>query len=113
MRSITAKAFAFGAGAFAALALAANASQQPDFRDAGRAPATTPVRLAVTLAYRNHAELDALVHAQADPKSPLFRHYLSNSEFNASFAPSQAQHDRVEQVLRGAGRGGRVVDADE
>jgi subtilase family serine protease len=87
----------------AASLLAAGVKVAPDFRDAGRAAAGTPVRVAFTLAYRHQAELDALVLAQSDPRSPYFHHYLSSAQFRAYFAPGEADYARVVQTLRAAG----------
>lgn len=84
-------------------ALAAALALPADFHDLGRAPASTPVHVALTLAYRNQAELDALVRAQSDPRSPLHHHYLSSAQFAAYFSPSAANHDAVINVLRAAG----------
>jgi subtilase family serine protease len=71
--------------------------------DIGRAPALTPMRLALTLQYANKPTLDALVETQSDPSSPLYGHWLSNAQFNASFAPSSAAYRRVTAALRRAG----------
>lgn len=73
------------------------------FHDLGRAPVSLPVRLAITLRYRHAAELDALVQAQADPRSPYFRHYLTNAQFAAYFAPAPQDYARVTGMLRNAG----------
>jgi subtilase family serine protease len=87
----------------AALTMPASASSAPVLRDLGRAPATLAVRVAVTLAYRHPYELQALVAAQSNPRSPLFRHYLSNGQFNAYFAPTDLQHAFVTSALERAG----------
>jgi len=52
-------------------------------RGSGRAPESMRVRLAIVLSYRNRAELESMVYAQSDPKSPLFRHYLTPQQFTA------------------------------
>lgn len=73
----------------------------PDFRDLGRAPGSTTVRLSIMLRYRHQPELDALVRAQSDRASPSFRHYLTNDAFAAYFAPSkQAQRDVVNALAK-------------
>ncbi len=61
----------------------------------GRAPAATPIHVALTLAYRHAYELAALVKAQSDPRSHLFHRYLSNAQFNTYFAPSVSQEATV------------------
>ncbi|HEY6327539.1 MAG TPA: S53 family peptidase [Candidatus Cybelea sp.] len=75
----------------------------PDFRDLGRAPGSTKVQLSVMLRYQNENQLEALVQAQSDRGSPYFRHYLSNAEFNASFAPPARAQSQVVGVLERAG----------
>jgi len=71
--------------------------------DLGRAPAAAPVSIAVTLNYRNELELEQLVTLQSDPASPLFRQFLSSAEFNAAYAPSNADYQRVVATLQSAG----------
>jgi len=72
-------------------------------RDLGRAPATTRVTVALTLPYRNDAQLDQLIASQSDPDSPLFAHFLSNDEFNAYFAPDMRDYARAIGALQRAG----------
>ncbi len=90
-----------------------------DLIDLGRAPAATPVSLAVMLKYRNQAELDQLVRLQATPHSPLFHHFITRAQFAAEFAPAPADYLRVVRSLRAAGFTVRpglpnrtIVDAD-
>ena len=71
--------------------------------DLGHAAATTPVALAVTLHYRNEAQLQQLVTLQSDPYSPIYRRFLTNEQFNASFAPTDADYRRVLSALGSAG----------
>jgi subtilase family serine protease len=71
--------------------------------DLGRAPRSLPVRLAVRLAYRNEAELDALIAAQGDPASPLYRHYLTAGQFDHAFGAAQPDAARAVAFLRSAG----------
>jgi kumamolisin len=87
----------------AARSIAAQAVTRADLVDLGRAPATTPVRLAVTLRYRNQAELDRLVLLQGLPDSPLYHHFITSDEFAANFAPSPDAYERVAGSLRAAG----------
>ena len=82
---------------------AADVPRRVDVRDLGRAAAAAPVTVAVTLAYRHERELEALTRQQADPGSPLYRHYLSNEQFNAYFAPSAADYERTALALGRAG----------
>ena len=71
--------------------------------DLGHAPAATPLALAVTLHYRNETQLEGLVTLQSDPSSPFYRHFLSNAQFDASFAPTDADYRRVLAALGTAG----------
>ncbi|HEY1978046.1 MAG TPA: S53 family peptidase [Candidatus Baltobacteraceae bacterium] len=80
----------------------------PDLRqlgvtDAGTAPRSTTLSLAMVLRYRNQSALDRLVADQSDPRSPLYRRWLSNSQFDARFAPSKATYRTVLASLRHAG----------
>ena len=72
-------------------------------RDLGRSSATRPVSITVTLNYQHEAELAQLVQNQGDRRSPMFRHFLSNQQFNDYFAPSTSQYARVAQALTRAG----------
>ena len=49
------------------------------------------------------ASLDALLHSQQDPKSPLFRHWLTPQEFGNSFGVSDSDLDQILQWLHGSG----------
>jgi pseudomonalisin len=102
----------FGVVIAALSAGAAQASPSPDIvatvpraslTDMGRAPAMTPMRLAITLRYRNQAALDALVDAQNSPGSPMYQQWLSSAQFNAAFAPSADAYGRVVGSLERAG----------
>ena len=89
-------------------ATAAHAANLPaavahDITDLGRAPADTQVSLAVTLAYRDQAGLDAFVHAVSTPGSPQYRHYLTADQFNARFAPSPEDYAAVVAAFQRAG----------
>jgi len=55
---------------------------------------------------------------QADPASPLYRHFLTNAQFNATFAPRPADYARVAAALQKNGfrvtqtfTNGTVIDA--
>lgn len=82
---------------------AADVPRRVDVRDLGRAANATPVSVAVTLNYRHEAELDALTRMQADPGSPLYRHYLSNEQFDAYFSPTPVSYERTARALARAG----------
>jgi kumamolisin len=76
-------------------------------RDAGRAAPSTTLDLAITLQYRNQAQLDRLVASQQTKGTSEYHHWLTNPEFESRFAPSQATYDRLAASLRQAGM--RVV----
>jgi subtilase family serine protease len=77
--------------------LAAPAAEH--YRDMGRAPANSIVRLAVVLAYRNEGELQALLTSQNDSKSPLSGRYLTQQQFLNAFAPAEQTYATVERDL--------------
>jgi subtilase family serine protease len=86
--------------------------------DLGHAPLGGRVDIAVTLNYRNDALLGQLVEMQADPASPLYGHFLTNAQFNATFAPTPADYARVATTLQQNGfrvtqtfSNGTVIDA--
>lgn len=70
-------------------------SAGPSGKGSGRAPESMRVRLAIVLSYRHSAELDRLVYAQSDVKSPLFRRYLAPRQFAAYFSPSSSAYTSV------------------
>ena len=52
---------------------------------------------------RNADRLDRLVVEQSNPRSAQYRHWLSNEQFAASFAPSDADYRKVASSLQRAG----------
>ena len=72
-------------------------------RDLGRLNPQAFVSATVTLRYNRQDELDALVRAQSDPRSPQFRHFLTSDQFNAYFAPTPQQQAFVIATLQAAG----------
>jgi subtilase family serine protease len=70
------------------------------FRDLGHASPSTPVAIVVSLAYRNAAQLEQLIALQSDPRSPYYAHWLSSAQFNAAFAPTNAQYASVARSLQ-------------
>ena len=82
---------------------AADVTRRTDIRDLGRAPASLPVSIAVTLNYQREAELQQLTMLQGNRRSPIFRHYLTSAQFNAFFAPTPAAYASVIASLRKAG----------
>ncbi len=72
-------------------------------RDLGRAAASTRVDLAVTLAYHDEAQLEALIAASSDPASPEFGRFLTPAQFAADFAPTPAEYGRLVRFAQQAG----------
>jgi subtilase family serine protease len=81
----------------------ANAITRPDVTDLGPAPASTQVKLAFTLNYRDKAALDDLVVQQGLPGSPQYHQFLTPAQFAARFGPTQGDHDQVVAALQRAG----------
>ncbi len=71
-------------------------------RDIGRA-AGVRVDISVALPYRHGAELHALLSAQRDAASPLYRRYLSREQFRNYFSPDPNAYTRSVLALRRAG----------
>ncbi|HZY99071.1 MAG TPA: S53 family serine peptidase [Candidatus Baltobacteraceae bacterium] len=70
----------------------------------GVTPAATGPSDAVVVLRLNHEdELKRLVSEISDPRAPRFRHFLTPSQFQARYAPTQRQHDQVVRSLRAAG----------
>ena len=87
----------------ASLGSPAYAAASAPLRDLGRADASTRVDVALVLNYRNEAQLDQLIEAQADETSPLYHHFIDQAQFADYFAPSAADYARVIASLRRAG----------
>lgn len=66
-------------------------------------PAAGPSDAIVVLRLNHEPELERLVGEISDPRSPRFRHFLTLSQFEARYAPTQHQHDQVVRSLRAAG----------
>jgi subtilase family serine protease len=110
----------YAAPACAALALALQASALPalaftgtsfsdtvapgaQFHDLGRTSPSYVVHLAFNLRYQHSNELNRDVEMINTQGSPLYHHFLSNSQWNAYFAPSMATVRGVAAQLRSAG----------
>jgi subtilase family serine protease len=84
-------------------ALAASVPDLSGVRDLGRAPQSLPISLAVTLTYRHDAELQQLIDLQSNPSSRYYHQYLSNDQFAAYFAPTEATQQSVIASFERAG----------
>lgn len=69
----------------------------------GAVAAGKKVGLEVSLNLRNKAKLDAFVRSVSDPKSPLYKHYLTVQQFAAEYAPTAAQIAQVTSYLKSEG----------
>ncbi len=72
------------------------------YTDVGRRPASSPVRISITLRYNHQAELDRFVATISAPHSHSL-HFLTRKEFEARYAPTLSQEERVVRALRRAG----------
>jgi hypothetical protein len=73
------------------------------YTDAGRRAGNAPVRVSLTLRYNHQAELDRLVARISDPHSGSHRQFLTATQFNERFAPTEAQEKQVVRELERAG----------
>ncbi|MGB8383390.1 MAG: S53 family peptidase [Dermatophilaceae bacterium] len=66
--------------------------------------ATAPQTIRVYLAPKGGLDnLKAAVAAVSDPSSASYRHFISSDQFDATYAPSQAQVEQVSNYLTGTG----------
>ncbi|HEU0240704.1 MAG TPA: S53 family peptidase [Micromonosporaceae bacterium] len=72
-------------------------------RVVGSPSASTKITFNVVLPLRNAAAADKLALAVSNPNSSSYGRYLTASQFNARFAPTNAQVKAVSSFLRGAG----------
>lgn len=82
---------------------AADVPRLTGVRDLGRAKPTVPVSIAVVLNYQRERELEALTKLQADPSSPLYKHFLTSDQFDAYFAPTSKDYAAAIVALERAG----------
>lgn len=66
-------------------------------------PANQQIPIAIALKPRNEAALIRFDAAVSDPRSPLFRHFLTPRQYNHLFAPTPAQVNEVKQALTANG----------
>ena len=69
----------------------------------GRAEASQQIRVQVSLKLHNTGELSQLLQAQQDPASPQYHQWLTGSEFDVRFGPSQQDLDSISQWLASQG----------
>ena len=78
----------------------------------GHAPASAPVRLAVTLKPQNAAAEQAALHAMYQPGSAAFHHFLTPAQWETAYAPTAAQVSAVTSYLSSSGFSGVSVQGD-
>ena len=78
----------------------------------GNAPASAPVRLAVTLKPQNAAAEQAALRAMYQPGSATFHQFLTPAQWEAAYAPTTAQVSAVTSYLSGNGFTGLSVQGD-
>jgi PKD repeat protein len=65
----------------------------------GQLPGTTPLRIVVGLRLQNQAQLNSAILAVNTPGNPAYGHFLTPSQFAATYAPSSAQVEAVKSYL--------------
>ena len=71
------------------------------YSDLGRRTPTAPVNVVLTLNYNNEAQLEQFIASQGGPHGA--HQWLTPAEFNATYAPTVAQHQQVISALQAAG----------
>ena len=72
-------------------------------REIGRLSADTNVQIALTLPWRNAAELDSLIEHITDPKDPMHGKFLTPQQFVDRYAPTQADLDAMKTWAQASG----------
>jgi subtilase family serine protease len=61
------------------------------------------VHFALTLPLQNQSDLDQALKGMYNPKSPNFRHFLSSTEFNSKYAPSESAYAALKSFAASSG----------
>jgi len=69
----------------------------------GHMAESSQLDLAISLPVEDQSALDSAVQQIYDPQSPNYRQYLTPSEFNDTFGPTEAQYDAVIDYLKSRG----------
>ncbi len=75
----------------------------PSATSAGDTPSAEKVSFGLLLGLRNASAAESTLAAISDPSSSSYGDYLSNAEFNATFAPSAGDVSAVKKWLKGQG----------
>jgi subtilase family serine protease len=65
--------------------------------------ANAVIDFGVHLPLRNETQLEALVALQSNPKSPMYRHWLTPAQFRSTYGPAPATVASIEAALRANG----------
>jgi subtilase family serine protease len=76
------------------------ATHNGEAKHVGPMPSDQILQLDVVLPVSDQAGLETFVKDVSDPNSPLFRHYLTPTEFTARFGPSAADYAAVVAYLK-------------
>ena len=87
-------------GLTAGAAAAAPIAVPEDSSYVAQAAETEPVQFALTLPWRNQDQLQALLQHLYTPGDKLYHQFLTSAEFDARFAPTQAQYDALKSLAQ-------------
>ena len=82
--------------------LGPSSSIAPGSRVIDRDP-SSPLHVVITLAYTNQSVLSNFLAELSNPKSPVYHHYLTETQFVSDFSPSLSTWDAIVGVVEGAG----------
>jgi pseudomonalisin len=85
------------------IATATKAVSLPNATPLNATPGSTPLHVALALAPRNRAKLDAATRAMYTPGSATFDHFLTPAQWTARYGPTTATVNAVTRYLRTAG----------
>ena len=83
--------------------IAGNHSDEAAELTNGEIQGNRSLRVGVSMALRNRAQLESLIAQQQDPSSPLYHQWLTPAEFNDRFGPAAEDVAKVERWLAGNG----------
>ncbi len=66
----------------------------------GHLPSNQVMQLDVVLQLRDRSALQSYLNELYDPSSPVYRHWLTPTEFTARFGPSQEDYDKVVSYMK-------------
>jgi len=72
-------------------------------QDQGPLPDLQPFSMTIALELNNEADLDQKLHDLYDPKSPIYRHYLTPAQFRAAYGATADQIQAIKGYLSSYG----------